>query len=167
MKAKYLPKEYEVFRRRCVELRHLGWKQEAIANAFGLTQGWVSRTLTKYDQQGEAALLYRKAKGATARLTSEQLTQLVEELNKGPQHQGFPGEIWTRKRVQAVIEKFFNVSYDPTQVGRILKKIGWSRQKPQKKARQQSAEAVREWRDERLPALKKSPTGEARDSVCG
>ncbi|MBC3789486.1 winged helix-turn-helix domain-containing protein [Spirosoma utsteinense] len=148
MKAKYLPKEYEVFRRRCVELHHLGWKQEAIADAFGLTQGWVSRTLTKFDQQGEAALLYRKAKGAAPRLTKEQLAQLVEELNKGPQHHHFPGEIWTRKRVKAVIEKFFNVSYDPTQVGRILKKVGWSRQKPQKKARQQSAEAVREWRDE-------------------
>jgi transposase len=98
----------------------LGWKQEAIADAFGLTQGWISRTLTKYDQQGQAALLYRKAKGASPRLTNEQVAQLVKELNKGPQHHGFPGEIWTRKRVKAVIEKFFNVSYNSTQMGRIF-----------------------------------------------
>ncbi|MFD2935464.1 helix-turn-helix domain-containing protein [Spirosoma flavum] len=86
----------------------------------------------------------------------EQLTQLVEELNKGAEYHGFPGHIWTRPRVNEVIKRLFGVSYDPSQVGRLLKKVGWTRQKPQPNARQQDPQRVKQWREERLPELKKS-----------
>ena len=153
---KYKPAEYEVLRRRCVELDQMSWKQDSIAQALGLTQGWVSQTLKKYRQQGASALQWRKPPGASTRLTPDQLCQLVEELNKGAEYQGFAGAVWTRPRVNEVIKKLFNVSYDPSQVGRLLKKVGWSRQKPQAKARQQDSRAVAQWRQERLPELKKS-----------
>lgn len=149
--------EYELLRRRCVALDQQGWKQNAIAQALGLTQGWVSRTLTKYRQQGSDALAWQKPPGATARLTQEQLGQLVQELDKGAEHHGFPGHIWTSPRVNEVIKRLFGVSYDPSQVGRLLKKLEWSRQKPQPKARQQDTQRVQQWRNERLAELKKSP----------
>ncbi|MCC5610878.1 winged helix-turn-helix domain-containing protein [Nostoc sp. CHAB 5834] len=123
-----------------------------------LTQGWVSQTLKKYREQGALGLQWRKPPGAPTRLTSDQLDQLVEELNKGAEHQGFAGAVWTRPRINEVIKKLFDVSYNPSQVGRLLKKIGWSRQKPQAKARQQDAGAVAQWRQDRLPELKKSPS---------
>lgn len=154
--ASYKQTEYEVLRRRCAVLHQQGWKQGAIAQALGLTQGWVSRTLTKYRQQGQDALAWRKPAGATAKLTTEQLAQLVEELNKGAEHHGFPGQVWTRPRVNEVIKRLFGVSYDPSQVGRLLKKVEWTRQKPQRKARQQDPQRVEQWRTEGLPALKKS-----------
>lgn len=97
-----------------------------------------------------------KRTGAPARLSADQLAYLVSELNKGAQHHGFSGVIWTRPRINEVIRKLFEVSYDPSQVGRVLKKVGWSRQLPQRKARQQDAKAVAQWREERLPELKKS-----------
>ncbi|GAB3967577.1 hypothetical protein GCM10028806_10240 [Spirosoma terrae] len=97
-----------------------------------------------------------KRTGAPARLSAEQLGQLVIELNKGAEHHGFSGTVWTRPRINEVIRRFFGVSYDPSQVGRILKKVGWSRQLPQRKARQQDAQAVALWREQRLPELKKS-----------
>ena len=155
--ASYKQTQYEVLRRRCVALQQQGWKQVAIAQALGLTQGWVSRTLTKYRQQGQDGLAWQKQPGATPRLTNEQLIQLVAELNKGAEYHGFPGHIWTRPRVNEVIKKLFGVSYDPSQVGRLLKKVEWTRQKPQRKARQQNQQRVEQWRDERLPELKKSP----------
>lgn len=154
--AKYKQADYEVFRRRCVELDQAGWKQGSIAQALGFTQGWVSQTLKKYRQQGITALQWRKPTGAPTRLTSDQLHQLVEELNKGAQHHGFAGDVWTRPRVNEVIRKLFGVSYDPSQIGRLLKKVGWTRQKPQPKARQQNVHAVAQWRQERLVELKKS-----------
>jgi transposase len=149
--------EYEVLRRRCATLYQQGWKQVTIAQALGLTQGWVSRTLTKYRQQGQDALAWRKPVGSKTKLSDSQLAELVEELSKGAEYHGFPGHIWTRPRVNEVIKKLFAISYHPSQVGRILKKVGWSRQKPQTKARQQKPEQVAHWREERLPELKKSP----------
>lgn len=154
--ASYKQSDYEALRRRCVELSQAGWKQMAIAQAFGLTQSWVSQTLKKYRQNGASALREGKRTGAPTRLSTEQLTHLVCELNKGAEHHGFSGAVWTRPRVNALIQTLFGVSYDPSQIGRILKKAGWSRQKPQRQAKQQDAQVVASWREERLPELKKS-----------
>jgi transposase len=154
--ATYKPSDYELLRRRCAQLKEQGWKQTTIAQALGLTEGWVSRTLKKYQLEGQAALTWRKPNGPACRLSDEQLTHLGEELNKGAEAHGFPGHIWTRPRVNEVIKKLFGVSYDPSQVGRLLKKAGWSRQKPQPKARQQDSLSVAQWQVETLPRLKKS-----------
>ena len=156
MSAKYKPSDYEVLRRRCVELKEAGWKQKDIASALGLTEGWVSQTLRKYREQGPDGLLARKPTGSPPKITAQELSHLVEELNLGSVSHGFPGHVWTRGRVNVVIGRLFGVSYDPTQVGRLLKKAGWSLQKPAKKARQQNAEKVQQWREEMVPVLKKS-----------
>ena len=54
-----------------------------------------------------------------------------------------------------VIEREFGVSYHPTQVGRILKDCGWSLQKPALRAAQRDEDAIRDWREQRYPELKK------------
>ncbi|MCC5612428.1 winged helix-turn-helix domain-containing protein [Nostoc sp. CHAB 5834] len=149
--AAYKPSDYELLRRRCAELKDQDWKQFKIAQALGLTEGWVSRTSKKYRQEGQAGLAWRKPSGPDCRLTDEQIVQLLAELNKGAEHHGFSGSVWTRPRVNDVIKKLFGVSYDPSQVGRIFKKADWSRQKPQKQARQQDPQAVQQWREQKLP----------------
>ncbi len=156
MSAKYKPSDYELLRRRCAELKEAGWKQKDIASALGLTEGWVSQTLKKYRARGPEGLVTRKPTGYPPKITPEQLSQLVEQLEQGAASHGFPGHIWTRSRVNALIGKLFGVSYDPTQVGRILKKVGWSLQKPARKARQQNKHRVQQWREETVPDLKKS-----------
>jgi len=124
--ASYKQSDYEALRRRCVELSQAGWKQLAIAQALELTQPWVSQTLKKFKQQGVTALQEGKRTGAPARLSTQQLGQLVTELNKGAEHHGFSAVVWTRPRVNEVIKKLFGVSYDPSQVGRILRKLRWT-----------------------------------------
>ncbi|WP_229598103.1 helix-turn-helix domain-containing protein [Runella aurantiaca] len=156
MITKYKPSDYEVLRRRCFELKQVGWKQKDIAFALGLTAGWVSQTLKKYREKGLDGLLARKPTGSPPKLSPEQLSQLATELNLGAVNHGFPNHIWTRARVNEVIFKKFGVSYDLTQVGRLLKKLGWSLQKPVKKARQQNEAKVKQWQEETILELKKS-----------
>ena len=93
MKAKYKPSDYEVLRRRCVELKETGWKQKDIASVLGMTEGWVSQTLKKYRELGPGGLLARKPPGSQSKLTPEQLSQLFEELNLGAVSHGFSGHI--------------------------------------------------------------------------
>lgn len=155
--ATYKQTDYEALRHRCVELKQAGWKQADIARAFGLTPAWVSQTLKTFRQQGQSGLITGKRTGAPPRLSMVQLDQLTTELAKGAQRHGFSGQVWTRPRINQVIDKLFGVSYDPSQIGRLLKKVGWSRQKPARQARQQDQQAVANWQEERLPALKKSP----------
>ena len=131
----YKPSDYELLRRRCAELKDAGWKQVAIAQALGLTEGWVSRTLKKYRQDGQSGLVWRKPRGATSRLTTSQLNELVHELDLGAVHHGFENGVWTRSRINELIKTRFGVSYDPSQVGRLLKKAGWNLQKQQRRTR--------------------------------
>ena len=79
-----------------------------------------------------------KSSGAKRRLSQEQLTQLPAFLANGAEFYGFTGAYWTHERVGYVIQQEFAVVYEARQVGRILALINWTRQKPQKKAAQQS-----------------------------
>jgi transposase len=77
-------------------------------------------------------------------------------LEQGAQAFGFLGNLWTRPRVQKLIKEQFGVVYHVSYLSELLAKLGFTRQKPQKKARQQDAEAVAAWQEQRWPELKKS-----------
>ena|SRR5215207_6876390 len=144
-------------RLRAWELREQGWTQRHIAEALGVTQGAVSQWLRRVEDAGGVEGLYRRPpKGAKPKLTPEQLAELPELLKQGAPAFGFAGDVWTCKRVGVVIERMFGVKYHLSQVARILHNISWSVQKPVRVAAQQDEEAVREWKEERWPTLKKS-----------
>jgi transposase len=80
---------------------------------------------------------------------------LVDLLAQGAEAHGFLGAVWTRRWVAALIKQHFAVSYHPSHVGRLLRQIGWSPQKPIVRATQRDDVAVARWYNERWPALKK------------
>lgn len=135
----------------------MGWKQKDIAVAMGVTKGAVSQWLKRAREGGIDALRHCKAPGASPRLTPEQRAQLPQLLAQGAQSFGFQGDLWTLPRVTEVVRREFGVSYDPSQVSRILKLCGWSRQKPLRRATQRNEEAIQRWKEERWPELKKRP----------
>jgi transposase len=106
------------------------------------------------------------APGAAPRLSLEQRAQLLELLSQGAEALGFQGEVWTQPRVATLIRDRFGVSYDPSQVGRILKASGWSRQKPVQRATQRDEKVIRQWREERWPQIKKGDRGGADAGSC-
>jgi transposase len=146
---------WEGRRFRAWELQQKGWKQQDIAEALGVTQGAVSQWLKRVKEGGVAGLRHRPSPGATPRLSPEQQGQLLELLAQGAESFGFPGDVWTQPRVAALIRDRFGVSYHPSQVGRILKACGWSRQKPVHRATQRNEEAIRQWKEEYWPQIKK------------
>jgi transposase len=142
-------------RLRAWELHQQGWKQKDIAEALGVTQGAVSQWLKRGREGGVEGLCHQPPPGAPARLSAEQRGQLLELLSQGPESFGFQGDVWTQPRVATLIRDRFRVSYDPSQVGRILKACGWSSQKPVHRATQRNEEAIQRWREERWPQIKK------------
>jgi transposase len=142
-------------RLRAWELHQKGWKQQEIAEALGVTQGAVSQWVKRAREGGVAGLRHHPPPGATARLSAAQRDQLLELLTQGAEVFGFQGDVWTQPRVATLIRDRFGVSYDPSQVGRILKACGWSSQKPVQRATQRNEAAIRRWREERWPQIKK------------
>jgi transposase len=157
-----IPKTFKNWREarrfRAWELKQEGWTQTRIAEALGVTPGAVSQWFKAVREHGLAALYSRKGGGPKPGLSEVQLERLPELLAKGPEAYGFRGEVWTRRRVGAVIKQEFGMAYSDTHVGRLLDKIGWSRQKPVERAEQRDEEAIAEWREETFPELKKKPS---------
>jgi transposase len=111
--------------------------------------------MTRAREEGPNALRHRPPPGAPRRLSAEQLTRLPELLQRGPAAYGFRGELWTRRRIAAVIQLEYGIVYHPRHVGRLCQTIRWSPQKPTRRARQRDEAAIAQWRDETWPALKK------------
>ena len=140
-------------RLRAYELKQEGWKQKLVAEALGVTEGAVSQWMKRAREEGVEGLHHRKPPGPQARLTTEQRAQIPGLLERGPESFGFRGELWTQPRIARVIHGEFGVSYHPSQVGRILKECGWTRQKPVRRASQRDEEAIQRWKEERWPGI--------------
>jgi transposase len=137
------PKDWcEGRRLRAWELHQQGWRQKAIAAALGVTQGAMSQWLARGREGGVAALRTRTSPGAPGRLTAAQLTQLPTLLARGAPAFGFLGDVWTCARVAEVIKQEFKVTYHPAHVGRLLRTLGWSVQKPLEQATQRDDAAI-------------------------
>lgn len=158
--TKRKPTDWREARRfRAWELKQKGWKQSRIAEALGVTRGAVSQWFKKVQGDGVEALNSRKGGGPKPRLNDQQLQQLPGLLEKGAEAFGFRGDVWTRPRVAKVIEREFGVRFTPQHVGNLLRKVGWRRQKPVKRASQRNEVALEQWRAEGWVELKKKPDG--------
>jgi transposase len=154
----------EARRHQAWHLTQRGWSQRQIAEALGSAEAPVSQWMQRARLGGLRALRHRPSPGAPCRLSADQLAQLPALLRRGPAAYGFRGEIWTRKRVAEVIRLEFGVVYHPTHVGRLLKVLCWSSQKPMRRARQRDEAAMAQWRDETCPAIKKGQRRSSRRS---
>jgi transposase len=141
-----------------------GWRQRPIAEALGVSDGAVSQGLTRARVGGPQALCHRPPPGAPRRLATEPLARLPDLLHRGPEAYGFRGQVWTRQRVAEVMHLACGMRSPPTPVGRLLKALRWSPQKPMRRARPRDETAIARWRTETWPAINKGPKPRAKAS---
>ncbi len=144
-------------RLRAWALSQEGWSGRAIAQALGVTPGAVSQWLKRAREGGVQALVHRMPPGSPSRLTPEQKAELVHLLEQGAEAYGFLGDVWTTKRVASLIQRTFGVRYHPAHMSRLLRELGWSVQKPIRRATQRNGATIQQWWSERWPALQAKP----------
>ncbi|UCD51805.1 MAG: transposase, partial [Phycisphaerales bacterium] len=132
-----------------------------IAEMLGVSPGAISQWKTAYQRAGPEALKAKPHPGPKPKLTQRQRQKLELLLLKGPVAHGYPTDLWTLRRIAEVIEEHFGVSYDLSGVWHLLKGLGWSCQKPERRARERDEAAIASWRREDWPRIKKRATKRA------
>jgi transposase len=120
--------------------------------------------LRAWESQGRAGLRGARRAGRLPRLSAEQLSAVEAALLEGARAHGYNTDLWTLARVAEVIEQVTGIGYHQGHVWRILRSMGWSRQKPARRAVERDDEAVARWVRDAWPQVKKTPDAARRGS---
>ncbi|MGO8873687.1 MAG: winged helix-turn-helix domain-containing protein, partial [Acidimicrobiales bacterium] len=104
---------------------------------------------------GGKQALKRTEPGRPRKVTAADLAKVERALEKGPKANGYPTDLWTLARIAEVIEETTGVTYHPGHVGKVLRRMGWSRQRPARQAAERDDEAIEQWVNDRWPKVKK------------
>ena len=151
-------------RLRAATLLKRGWTQAEVARELGVHRQSVYRWQLALDEAGRAGLRKAGRAGRKPKLSPADLRGIERALKRGPEELGYDTGLWTLPRVAVLIERQYGVSYDPSQVWRILRRMGWSCQRPTGRALERDEKAIRRWKRERWPALKKTPNADGKRS---
>lgn len=138
-----------------------GKRPTDIAREVGVARQTIYTWKAILEKEGFDALRAVPEGGRPSRLDATQRAALRRMLLQSPTAHGFGTELWTLKRVGAIIKREFGVEYGKTQVWRILGSLGFSPQKPDKRAIERDQDAVQHWKRRTWPALKKKPSAKA------
>ena len=159
MRPKGSPEELERRRRRALELLERGLWPGEVAERVGVDRRSVRRWKAAYRDRGPEALKAKPAPGRPPKLTQNERQELQELLLEGAQAAGFDTDLWTCPRVAKLIRKHFGVCYHVDHIGRLLRSLGWSPQRPQRRALERDEARIRGWIKEEWPRIKKKPRG--------
>lgn len=146
-------------RRKALALLDKGFSLNAVAREIGCNASSVMRWRDIRKKEGKEVYRVRFSPGRPSRLSGQQLQKLEILLLKGAMANGFRTELWTTARIAQLIAKRFNIGYHPDHIGRLMSRLGWSSQKPERRALERDEEEIKRWKRHEWPRIKKTPRG--------
>lgn len=151
------PESLERRRRRAIKLLAEGLAPVEVAHTLGVDRRSVRRWRASFEAHGVAALAAKRAPGRPPKLSLRQRQQLERCLLKGAGAFGYHTDLWTCPRVADLIQHRFSVRYHVDHIGRLLRSMGWSPQKPERRARERDEQLIQRWVKRDWPRVKKTP----------
>ena len=137
--------ELERRRRKAIVLLKDGFMPVEVARRLGVDRRSVRRWRASYERDGRQGLAAKPALGRRSRLDAAAKARLEALLLGGARACGFATDLWTCPRVAQVIRREFGVRYHVDHIGRLLHSLGWTAQKPERRARERDEEAIQRW----------------------
>lgn len=131
-------------------LRH-GQSLKQVAQQVGATE----RSIRRWRQKSKPSKAHRRQPGRPCRLNPAQCRRLLRALERGAFHYGYAEDYWTLDRIAHLIWELFRVRYRSHSVWYLMRRLGWSCQKPQRRARHRDDEAIAHWKHYIWPHIKK------------
>lgn len=124
---------------------------------FEVSKSYIQKIKKLYAQGGISGLKLgkrgRRQEGKINKTQRSEISKLIRD--KMPEQLKLLFGLWTRKNVAALIKDRYGITVSRWTVGRYLKNMGFSPQKPAKRAYEQNPVLVRRWLQEEYPEIKK------------
>jgi transposase len=135
-----------------------GQSQAEVTRALGVGSGTVTRWCQAYGSKGDEGLAPKRHPGPKPKLLTYQRELLRKRLLKGPKAHGFSTDLWTCPRIADVIERHYGVHYHVDHIPKLMASLGWSCQKPEKRAIERDEERIAQWVAKDWARIKKRRT---------
>jgi transposase len=145
----------QVMRQQAVKAVGNGQTVNSIAAAFGVNIRTVFRWLSDFACGGQKALLAKAIPGRPPKVTLEEMRWIAETVrDKTPLQMKFEFGLWTLSLIGEVIYRQFGKRLTKPSVGRIMRILGFTPQRPLYRAWQQDPVLVEKWQTEDFPRLR-------------
>lgn len=114
-----------------------------------------STTAREWRTRWKNGTLHAQKQGRVSKLTDAQKKRLSTRILKGPEAAGHKTQLWTLDRITELVRQTENVIYRPRSVWYLMHELGFSCQKPSRKAKERDEKAIVEWRHTTWPKLLK------------
>jgi transposase len=141
-----------------------GVSEAEVARRVGVHRQSVNRWAKQLAKGGRPALKRASRTGRPPQLSVEDRQRIEQGLKRGPEALGYRTSLWTAWRVADLIERECGVRYSTVHAWRVLRALGWSPQRPAGRALERNEPAIRRWKRERWPELKKTLKSEDKPS---
>lgn len=152
----YDHKTLEEMRISAVQRVEAGESPEDVAKGYGINRRTIYRWIEAYHHGGLSALKAKAIPGAPSKLTAQQMEKLAKLIrDKNPQQLHLEFALWTLALIRRVIKDQFKVSLSEVSVGRLMRRLGFTPQRPLYRAWQQDPVLVDQWMQTDYPELVK------------
>jgi transposase len=153
------PAAQEDLRRRVVEaVVERKISQAEVVRTFGVSKTAVYNWITKYRSGGKRALKSKpRGRPKRSRLEGWQAATTIKLItDRCPDQLKLPFALWTRDAVRELLAERFQMRVSVWTVGRLLRKWGFTPQKPLRRAYERNPAAVQQWLKEEYPAIRRA-----------
>jgi transposase len=145
----------QVLRQQAVKAVGRGETVANVAAALGVNIRTVFRWLSDFASGGQKALLAKPIPGRPPKVTPEEMRWIAETVrDQTPQQLKLEFGLWTLSLIGEVIWRQFRKRLSPPSVGRIMRLLGFTPQRPLYRAWQQDPVWVERWQAEEFPQLR-------------
>jgi len=155
MRSQGSARELERRRQLAVARVREGHAQAQVAAILGVHPNTVSRWVCTVRAQGADALKAKPTPGRPRKLSCRQEKSVLGWLTQPPTRFGFATDLWTSRRLAALIAQRFGIRFNSNYLVEWLHAREHSPQKPTEPAKERDEVAIARWREADWPRLQK------------
>lgn len=148
-----------------------GCTRTEVAEALGVSWRSAHEWYKRWSTGGQQSLQASTNPGPAPKFNDDEVALIREGLLGGAVASGYTNELWTLRRVSGLVLKLTTKKTSPSEAWRLLRRMNWSPQKPERRARERDQEKIDQWKKVDWPALCQKAEKEERTIVfvdeCG